>query len=72
MPEPHTLLIVVQFTEIGKPAPIEDCLAGACLSPAANTHPISTESTLSNGTCERSTAAFIAALPNSVDGTPEN
>ena len=72
MPEPHTLLIVVQFTETGKPASSEACLAGACLSPAANTHPMSTEPTLSNGTFERSTAAFIAAPPNSVDGTPEN
>jgi len=72
MPEPHTLLIVVQFTEMGKPAPIEDCLAGACLSPAASTHPISTESTLSHGTFERSTAAFIAELPNSVSGTHNN
>ena len=45
MPEAHTLLMVVQGTELGKPAPIAACLAGACPTPACKTFPINTSLT---------------------------
>ena len=45
IPEPHTLLIVVQTVDKAKSAAIAACRAGACFKPAGNTQPIITSST---------------------------
>ena len=44
MPDPHILLMVVQPTDLGMPAPSEACRAGACPSPAGSTQPMMTSS----------------------------
>ncbi len=67
MPEPHILLIVVQPTESGMPAPIEACRAGACACPcpADNILPMMTSSISSPLSPARATAARIASAPSS-------
>ena len=65
MPEPHILLIVVQPTCSGMPAPMEAWRAGACPWPADRMFPMITSSTSSAATPARPSAASIAAEPSS-------
>ncbi len=41
-PEPQTLFTVMHSTEVGSPAKIAACLAGACPTPAETTLPMMT------------------------------
>ena len=67
-PEAHTLLSVVALAEVGSPAAIDACLAGACPTPAWITWPMITSSTLDGSTFERSTAALMAIDPSCGEG----
>ena len=64
MPEPHILLIVVQPTACGMPAPNDAWRAGAWPKQAGSTQPMITSPTSSPFTCARASAALIAALPS--------
>ena len=66
IPDAHTLLIVVQATELGKPAKIAACLAGAWPTLACSTLPINTSVTSSGFTPAFANAPFIAIAPNLV------
>ncbi len=66
MPEPQTLLMVVQPTEKGMPAPMVAWRAGACPSPAGKTQPIRAEQGRSGVIPAASIAALIAMLPSCV------
>ena len=63
-PEPHILLTVVVAADIGTPAAIAACRAGALPMPAGSTQPISTSSTSSPSTAARDSAARIATAPS--------
>src|SRR6188768_2380220 len=69
MPEPHILLIVVQPTPSGNPAPRLAWRAGAWPWPADSTLPMITSPTSAGAMPARSTAARIAAAPSSDAGT---
>src|SRR6185312_8677150 len=72
MPEPQTLLIVVQPTLAGRPAPKDAWRAGAWPRFAGNTQPMITSLTSAPGTPDCSSAAFMAVAPNCGLGTPVN
>ena len=65
MPEPHILLMVVQPTCSGTPAPMAAWRAGACPWPAERMLPMMTSSTSCPATPARLSAASIAAEPSS-------
>src|SRR5262245_27386696 len=67
-PEPHTLLIVVELTSLGRPALRAAWRAGACPRPAPRTSPMMTSSMSSFFTPDLCTASFTAILPRSVAG----
>jgi len=50
IPDAHTLLIVVQITDVGIPAPNAACLAGACPKFALRTFPKNTSCTSDGST----------------------
>src|ERR1700740_1500373 len=64
MPEPQTLLIVVQGTLSGSPAKREAWRAGAWPTPAGSTQPLSVSSICSGTSSARSSAAAIATAPS--------
>src|SRR5574337_364992 len=64
MPEPHTLLMVVQPADKGRPALRAAWRAGAWPMPAGSTQPIRTSSTCSGRRPARSTAAWMATPPS--------
>ena len=68
IPLAQTLLMVVQGTLLGIPAPKAACLAGAWPLPACTTFPMSTSSTNSGFRFIRSKAPFMAIDPNFVAG----
>jgi hypothetical protein len=70
MPEPHTLLIVLQPTDSGTPPPKDAWRAGACPSAADKTQPISTSEIDSGFMFAAATAARIALAPSTGDATP--
>src|ERR1017187_247053 len=70
MPLPQTLLMVVDGTLSGSPAPIADWRAGFCPSPAWSTLPMSTSSTESIPA--RRSASSTAIDPSLVAGTSVN
>src|SRR5688572_16272847 len=72
MPDPHTLLMVVQPVEAGRPAPSDACRAGAWPRPAGSTQPMITSSTWSAATPACSSAPVMAAAPSAGVGTPVN
>src|SRR6516162_4826606 len=72
MPEPQTLLIVVQPTDFGKPAAIAAWRAGAWPRLAGSTQPMMTSLTSSVLRPDWSSAALIAVAPSVGDGTPVN
>lgn len=75
-PEAQTLLIVVQGTCIGIPAPKEAYRAGAYPTPAETTFPKITSSTWLGSKLMEDKAPFIAVDPSSValifDNFPKN
>src|SRR5690242_9132894 len=72
MPEPHTLLMVVQPTAGGRPAPSEAWRAGAWPRLAVSTQPMITSLTSVGATPDCSSAARIAVAPRVGVGTPVN
>ena len=68
-PDAHTLFTVVASTEVGRPAKMEACRAGACPMPAASTFPICTASIFETGTLDFSSADLIAVAPSWGAGT---
>ncbi len=72
MPEPQTLLIVVQPADFGSPAASEAWRAGAWPRLAGSTQPMMTSPTSAAGTPDCSSAALIAVAPSVVVGTPVN
>ena len=72
MPEPQTLLMVVQPVDFGRPAASEAWRAGAWPRLAGSTQPMITSETSATGTPACSTAALIAVAPRVVVGTPVN
>src|SRR5512144_2430856 len=72
MPEPQTLLIVVQPADFGSPAASAAWRAGAWPRLAGSTQPMITSFTSSAGTPACSSAALIAVAPSTVVGTPVN
>src|SRR5579875_1632819 len=70
MPEPHTLLMVVQPVATGRPAASEAWRAGAWPRLAGSTQPISTSLTSAGATPDCCSAAAIAAAPRVGVGTP--
>src|SRR5690348_16766867 len=72
MPEPHTLLMVVQPTAGGRPAPSDAWRAGAWPRLAVSTQPMITSLTSDGATPDCSSAARIAVAPSVGVGTPVN
>src|SRR5690606_21902069 len=72
IPDPQTLLMVVQPADTGMPAPSEACRAGAWPRPAGSTQPMITSSTWSGARPACSSAPVIALLPRIGVGTPVN
>ena len=72
MPEPQTLLMVVQPVATGMPAAMAAWRAGAWPRPAGSTQPMITSDTASAGRPDCSTAALMAVAPKVVAGTPVN
>jgi hypothetical protein len=72
IPEEHTLLIVVQGTLFGIPAPRLACFAGAWPRFAETTLPINTSSTVFGSTPALANAADMAKLPKAVAENPES
>src|SRR5690606_19247532 len=72
MPEPQTLLMVVQPVAAGRPAPSAAWRAGAWPRPAGSTQPMITSSTLSAATPDCSRAPLMAVAPSVGVGTPVN
>jgi hypothetical protein len=72
MPEPQTLLMVVQPACGGIPLARLACRAGAWPSPAGSTQPMMVSETWSAATPACSSAARIAAAPSVGVGTPVN
>ncbi|WVZ09661.1 hypothetical protein V8G54_014191 [Vigna mungo] len=66
IPDAHTLLIVVQITDVGIPAPNAACLAGACPKFALRTFPKNTSCTSEGSTFALLRAFLITIEPNSV------
>ncbi len=64
MPEPQTLLTVVQGTDCGSPAPMAAWRAGAWPTPAGRTLPMKTSPAASGSRPARLTAAAMAAAPS--------
>ncbi|MDT4863523.1 hypothetical protein FQZ97_982350 [compost metagenome] len=69
MPEPQSLLIVVQPVALGSPAFSAAWRAGPCLRPAGSTQPMITSSTSAAWIPARLTASRMAAAPSSTAGT---
>src|SRR5690606_2307386 len=72
MPEPQTLLMVVQPAEVGRPAARAAWRAGAWPRLAGSTQPMITSDTSAAGTPACSSAAPMAAAPRVGVGTPLN
>src|SRR5690606_5365522 len=72
MPEPQTLLIVVQPVDLGSPAASEAWRAGAWPRFAGSTQPMMTSDTSAAGTPDCSSAALIAVAPRVGVATPVN
>src|SRR5207342_700795 len=72
MPDPQTLLIVVQPADAGMPAASDACRAGAWPRPAGSTQPMITSSTWSAARPACASAPRIAVSPRAVVGTPVN
>src|SRR5512143_227546 len=72
MPDPQTLLIVVQPTDFGMPAASDAWRAGAWPRLAGSTQPMMTSETSAPATPDCSSAALIAVAPSVVVGTPVN
>src|SRR5690242_11940428 len=72
IPEPQTLLMVVQGRDLGRPAPRDAWRAGAWPSPAGSTQPMITSESCSFCTPASATAASMAAEPSWVALTFEN
>src|SRR5688500_20347019 len=72
IPDPHTLLMVVQPAEVGICAPMAGCRAGAWPRPAGSTQPMITSSTWSGATPACSSAPPMAAAPRIGVGAPVN
>src|SRR5690606_9945198 len=72
MPEPQTLLMVVQPAEVGRPAASAAWRAGAWPRLAGSTQPMITSDTSAAGTPDCSSAAPMAAAPRVGVGTPLN
>ena len=72
MPEPQTLLTVVQPAAVGRPAPSAAWRAGAWPRPAGSTQPMITSDTWAPSTPDCATAAWMAVAPSWVAGTPVN
>src|SRR5699024_5004687 len=72
MPDPQTLLMVVQPAETGRPAPRAAWRAGAWPTPAGSTQPMMTSETSAPSTPASATAALMAAAPSSGDLTGAN
>src|SRR5678815_2524581 len=72
MPEPQTLLIVVQPADGGRPAPRAACRAGAWPRLPGKTQPMITSETSAAATPDWASAALIAVAPSVGDGTPVN
>src|SRR5690348_4707500 len=72
MPEPQTLLSVVQPVEGGSPAANAACRAGAWPRLAGNTQPISTSPTSPGAMPDCCSAAPMAAAPSLGVGKPVN
>src|SRR5690606_2802517 len=72
MPEPQTLLMVVQPAASGMPAARDAWRAGAWPRPAGSTQPMMTSSTLSAARPDWASAAEIAAAPSAGVGVPVN
>src|ERR1700754_1860398 len=70
MPEPQTLLMVVQPVPTGRPAASEAWRAGACPRLAGSTQPMITSLTSVAGICDCSSAARIAVAPKVGVGPP--
>ena len=64
-PEPHILFTVKHSTELGSPALIAACLAGACPCPADKTLPIITSCIAFGSIPVSSSIDFITIPPNS-------
>ena len=65
-PDRHTLLMVIEGTDIGIPACTAAWRDGICPAPACSTWPMITYCTWSGVTPERSRAAFMATPPRSM------
>src|SRR5690348_11192080 len=72
MPEPQTLLIVVQPVETGRPAPSDAWRAGAWPRFAGSTQPMKTSETSAGAIPDCCNAARMAAAPSVGVGTPVN
>ena len=72
MPEPHTLLIVVQPVPAGRSAPSDAWRAGAWPRLAGSTQPMITSLTSAGATPDWPSAARMAVAPSSGVGTPVN
>src|ERR1700754_3795017 len=72
MPDPHTLLMVVQPVAFGNPAASAAWRAGAWPRLAGSTQPMMTSETSSAFTPDWSSAALMAVAPSVVVGTPVN
>src|SRR5690606_34714352 len=72
MPEPNTLLMVVQPAASGMPAARDAWRAGACPRPAGSTQPMMVSSTWSGLIPACSSAPLMAAAPRVGVGTPLN
>src|SRR5574337_777983 len=70
MPEPHTLLIVVQPVPVGRSAASAAWRAGAWPRLAGSTQPMITSLTSAGATPDCSSAARMAVAPRVVLGTP--
>jgi hypothetical protein len=66
IPDEHTLLMVVQITDVGIPAPNAACLAGACPKLALRTFPKNTSCTSDGSTLALLRADLIASEPRCV------
>ena len=72
MPEPQTLLIVVQPVPTGRSAPSDAWRAGAWPRLAGSTQPMITSVTSAGATPDWSSAARMAVAPSLGVGTPVN
>ena len=72
MPEPHTLLMVVQPAEVGRPAWSDAWRAGAWPRLAGRTQPMITSLTSAGAMPDCSRAALMAMEPSVGEGTPVN